>query len=119
MEMNELKHGLFFHHVLEGLRGKAKDSENEVTVLGLAQYAMRQVKRAGVNQTPVFKGEVTDGILVRFLDSSPALLADSVVLEKKGDIKPKLSQAPTGLKANREFSNSLHMKMVYIPSGKF
>jgi hypothetical protein len=52
-------HGVFFHFVLEGLRGKARNSDNEVTWAHLAEYVTRQVSRTvpaliggGARQTP-------------------------------------------------------------------
>jgi uncharacterized caspase-like protein len=52
-------HGVFFHFVLEGLRGKAKNNEGEVTWDGLSSYVRRQVTRqvpkvigGGATQTP-------------------------------------------------------------------
>jgi sulfatase modifying factor 1 len=65
LEMNDLRHGLFFYHVLEGLRGKARNEDGFVTWLDLAGYATRQVKKAGFGQVPVLKGEVADGPVVR------------------------------------------------------
>ena len=38
-------HGAFFFHVLEGLRGKAKDSDGDVTFTGLADYVKKRVPR--------------------------------------------------------------------------
>jgi formylglycine-generating enzyme required for sulfatase activity len=52
-------HGVFFHFVLEGLAGKAKNSDGEVTWGGLAEYVTRNVGRTvpklrggGAKQTP-------------------------------------------------------------------
>jgi TPR repeat protein len=52
-------HGVFFHFVLEGLRGKAKNSDNEVTWAQLADFVTRSVSRTvprlvgnGARQTP-------------------------------------------------------------------
>jgi hypothetical protein len=36
-------HGIFFHFVLEGLKGRARNEENEVTWDGLAAFVKRQV----------------------------------------------------------------------------
>src|SRR5262249_2847424 len=51
-EHNGLKHGVFFHFVIEGLKGKAKNEDGEVTWDGLALYVKTQVKR----QTPKLLG---------------------------------------------------------------
>ncbi len=57
-ESPRLKHGVFFHYVLEGLRGKAS-AEGEVTWDGLQMYVRRRVSRdvgeligGGALQTP-------------------------------------------------------------------
>src|SRR5262249_5812801 len=44
-EAEDLRHGLFFHHVIEGMRGKAKNGEGEVTWASLTDYTTRQVPR--------------------------------------------------------------------------
>jgi lysophospholipase L1-like esterase len=55
-------HGVFFYHVLEGLRGKARNSDGEVTWLDLSRYVTRNVSRGvpvliggGARQTPELK----------------------------------------------------------------
>lgn len=42
-ESSRLEHGLFFHFVLEGLRGKASNRRGEVTWGGLAEYVTERV----------------------------------------------------------------------------
>lgn len=42
-ESERLKHGLFFHFVLQGLRGGAKNGRGEVTWSGLAEYVTEKV----------------------------------------------------------------------------
>lgn len=42
-ESDKLKHGVFFHHLIEGLKGKAAGKNGEVDLLGLAQYVMTEV----------------------------------------------------------------------------
>jgi hypothetical protein len=44
-ETEKLKHGVFFHFVLLGLRGRARTSDNEVTWDSLAGYVRKQVAR--------------------------------------------------------------------------
>ena len=74
-EHKALGHGVFFHHVLEGLKEKARDADGEVTVDSLALYVVKQVPRrvpdlvgGGARQTPILnRSELTGG--------SPVLLA--------------------------------------------
>jgi hypothetical protein len=51
-EADNLKHGVFFHFVLKGLRGQAKTADGEVTWLSLAGYVTRQMSR----ETPALLG---------------------------------------------------------------
>lgn len=44
-EHNTLKHGVFFHYVLEGFKSKAVDSDGEVTFSGLSLYVRKNVPR--------------------------------------------------------------------------
>jgi hypothetical protein len=59
-EHKALGHGVFFHFVLRGLKGKAYDQDGEVTVDSLALYVAKQVPRqvpdlvgGGARQTPM------------------------------------------------------------------
>jgi hypothetical protein len=59
-------HGVFFHHVLEGLRGKARNADGEVTWQDLTGYVQRQVPRVvpkliggGAQQSPELVGRIT------------------------------------------------------------
>src|SRR5262245_34603323 len=71
-EHDELKHGVFFHYVIEALRGEAaRDDQAEVTVADLESYVQRGVdsfvrSRFGASQRPERKGEVSGAVpLVR------------------------------------------------------
>jgi hypothetical protein len=74
-EMAELGkgHGVFFHFVLEGLRGKARDDDGEVNWGRLSEYVTRQVNRqvpkligGGARQTP--------HLVTNLVGESPVLL---------------------------------------------
>jgi TPR repeat protein/uncharacterized caspase-like protein len=73
-EHKDLKHGVFFHYVLEGLRGKAKDEDGDVSFEALALYVRKQVPRRapeliqGARQTPSLRVLEASG-------SSPVVLA--------------------------------------------
>jgi TPR repeat protein len=57
-EHDHYRHGIFFYHVLEGLRGKAKNGDGDVTWDTLQAYVRQKVSADapkllyGVNQTP-------------------------------------------------------------------
>ncbi len=71
-EHERLGHGVFFHYALEGLRGKAKDSDEEVTFAGLAAYVSRRVSKevprlvgGGARQSPHLKADYsTEPVLI-------------------------------------------------------
>ena len=90
-EDRELKSGLFFHFVNEGLEGSADlDRDGEVSLLELAAYTRKQVKqRAGAKfgavQLPDFRGELNE----------------------------------ISLSVAREFVNAIGMKFAFIPAGEF
>jgi TPR repeat protein len=45
IEHKELKHGVFFHQVLEGLKGKAGDGNDAITFASLAQHVGKEVPK--------------------------------------------------------------------------
>jgi TPR repeat protein len=74
-------HGVFFYYVLEGLRGKAKNDDNEVTWGSLTEYVRRQVPRrvpllagGSATQTPqaLENGLGSPPILIRGVSESEA-----------------------------------------------
>src|SRR5262249_13801941 len=95
-EKAELKHGIFFHFVLQGLSGKARNEEGDVAWDRLTEYVKRQVSRqspklisGGARQTPHE---------IRNLEGdSPVLLAGW----------------------GKDVENSIKMKLVRIPAGSF
>ncbi len=75
-EAKEYKHGVFFYHVLTGLRGEAADKKGRVTFAGLAAHVGMEVpgdvarlKKGGASQTPN---------LVASYTSEPVLVAKAV-----------------------------------------
>jgi hypothetical protein len=75
-------HGVFFHFVLEGLRGKARNDEDAVTWDSLGDYVKRQVSR----QVPKIMGggaRQTPHGLADLMGESPVLVRLS-----KPDVKP-------------------------------
>jgi formylglycine-generating enzyme required for sulfatase activity len=96
-------HGVFFFHVLEGLRGKAKDEDGEVTWDHLIAYVRGRVSR----QVPTLIGEGARQTphLLSNLEGDPVLLRPS----------KEVIQDDWG----KEVTNSIGMKLVRIPAGKF
>jgi uncharacterized caspase-like protein len=44
-EHESLRHGVFFYHVIEGLKGAAREQGNEVTWFSLGMYVRRHVPK--------------------------------------------------------------------------
>jgi formylglycine-generating enzyme required for sulfatase activity len=102
-ESNDLKHGVFFYHVIQALTGKAKDEKKgNVTWDGLTRYVRANVGDyveenvgGGARQTPHLMANV---------EGDPVLITPSS--EK--------------VKADRDsFTNSLGMKFVRVKAGTF
>jgi formylglycine-generating enzyme required for sulfatase activity len=112
-------HGVFFYHVLQGLEGKAKNADGEVRWSGLAEYVTQSVSRAvpkligeGAQQTPELKVNLRGAspvlVLLRGREEAPAMAAE----KKPGKEKVVKEGAKT-------ITNSIGMKLVRIPAGKF
>jgi uncharacterized caspase-like protein len=95
-ESSKLKHGVFFHFVLEGLRGAAQDEDNEVTWLSLRAYVTKKVRREAaalvgeaIKQTP------------HPIDNIPG---ESPVLNRPGKeaVRPKEKDRPEVEKVTRK-----------------
>ena len=107
-ESDKLKHGVFFHFVLEGMRGKAKDADGEVTWDGLQTYVRKRVQLdvaglvgGGVRQTPTL--------------NAGELAGQSPVIFALGDVQ----QPPPPQDDKTYTSKTTGMKFVRIPKGTF
>src|SRR5262245_34028909 len=101
-------HGVFFHTVLEGLRGAAKKNDaGEVTWSSIVDYATEHVE--------------TD--LERFVGKTPLPQTPNLVTNLRGRspvILPRLENTFAGGKAGQERSdNGLKMKLCWCPAGRF
>jgi hypothetical protein len=113
-------HGIFFHFVLEGLRGKAKDEDNKVTWDDLVRYVRRnvnprarelfpdraKVKADGKLQTPHMLGSLVD---------VPVL----VDLGKGGTDPGKVENKAPGKTATVDLGGGVTMEFVRIEAGTF
>jgi uncharacterized caspase-like protein len=95
-------HGVFFHFVLEGLRGEAKNRDGEVGWDDLTAYVRRQVPRTVVKV--IREGAQQSPHLVSNLVNSPILVQ---------------KQDETELEPAKSFTNSIGMKLVLILKGNF
>ena len=106
-------HGVFFHFVLQGLRGKAKNARGAVTWGGLVEYVTEQVSdevprviRDGARQTPHLMADLKG--------KSPVLLA--LVDSGTGRVESRVER-PVPLR--KKITNTIGMKLVLIPKGTF
>lgn len=84
-ESNERKHGIFFYWLLDGLRGKARNDENNITFGQLAEYVQRKVARnvpnmvgEGAKQSPNLVANISgESPLLVKVDKLPALTDDA------------------------------------------
>lgn len=98
-ESGKLKHGVFFHFVLEGLRGKASNSDSEVTVGSLTEFVSRKVsafavKELGTLQRPELLGRHNPSVpLVRLKKPLPK----TRLVTLPGGVKMELVLVPKGI----------------------
>jgi formylglycine-generating enzyme required for sulfatase activity len=130
-------HGVFFHYVLEGLRGKAKDEDGEVTWDRLAEYVKRQVHRSvppligdGAQQSPTLFAHLSGGSPVLMAASRGAvggrgrlprepMPRPSRLPKQSGGAIEKEGAGDAERPRAKALTNSIGMKLVLIPRGRF
>jgi formylglycine-generating enzyme required for sulfatase activity len=114
-ENARLKHGVFYHFVIRGLRGEAAlDRDGQVELDELARFARKRVPDfvkeeygPDVRQMPVLRGEIRGlPVLVSLERSRPP----DVTL-------PRPATRP--LESPKTLTNSIGMKLALIPAGEF
>jgi formylglycine-generating enzyme required for sulfatase activity len=92
-EHKDLRHGIFFHYVLEGLRGKAKDDEGAVTWDSLVQHVKRQVtrqvpklvnKEAAQHPAEIREDSGEPPVLLRPADLAPTVVRTATLTSSSG-----------------------------------
>lgn len=113
LEHRNLRHGVFFHYVLEGLRGKAKDSDGDVTFAGLASYVTKRVAKdvpdlfgEGRTQHPNLKADYS---------AEPILASGEGAMTQPTDTA---GQAKPGEERSFEIADGVKMVFCWIPKGK-
>ena len=83
-EHRSLQHGIFFHYLLEGLDGKARNDAGEITFGSLAEYVQRQVV-AEVPKLVGFGAKQSLNLLANISGQSPTLMrvAAPVIIAEK------------------------------------
>lgn len=107
-EHPDLKHGIFFHYIIQGLSGQADlDKDQEISLAELEQYSIKEVQRyarqsLATAQTPERRGQVR-GLLT--LATAGRSLPAAPLLEER--------------RPGEVIENSLGMKLTVIPAGEF
>jgi formylglycine-generating enzyme required for sulfatase activity len=133
-EHEKLGHGVFFYHVLEGLRGKARDADGEVTFAGLAAYVSRRVARevpalvgGGARQSPNLKADYsTEPVLVASSDLQGVAADRPVPLRAPFDqAKARAAQQAWARSLGRkveevlDLGDGISLEVMLIPPGTF
>jgi len=111
-EYEDLRHGVFFHFVIQGLGGEADlDGDGLISPEELAQFAKRRVRdyvreKNGVRQMPELRGTSRD--LVPLVRLSRPRMPDVA--------PPRLSRAN---EPPAPITNTLGMRLAPIPTGEF
>ena len=100
--------GHFFSYVREGLRSRAKNEQGKVTFLRLAEYVTEQLVYADEKRTGG-SNHASPNMIANFAQQ-PVLLTYP---------RTERVPAPQDRKAGTVYTNSIGMKLVYIPAGEF
>jgi formylglycine-generating enzyme required for sulfatase activity len=123
-------HGVFFHHVIQGLKGKARNERGEVTWSRLADYVTESVGEdvpkligGGAKQTPEQKLNITGRSPV-LIGSGKEAVAQRDVDKEESALAPLVKKDTPGKEKfvkeeKKEIRNSIGMRLVRIPAGKF
>jgi formylglycine-generating enzyme required for sulfatase activity len=134
-ESEKVGHGVFFHYVLEGLRGKAKDADEEVTFAGLAAYVEKQVPRAvpglvggGARQSPNLKADYsTEPVLLTLKEVRARALRPRPMDCTDGQSATEMWRAQAAwakylgrpVEETVEIAGGVKMTFVLVPPGRF
>jgi formylglycine-generating enzyme required for sulfatase activity len=113
-------HGLFFYFVIEALRGRVRNDEDEVTWDELAAYVKRRVPRAAA--AVIGGGARQSPHLVADLTGEPPVLRRLARGERPAPASPPPAPAPAPPRPAgpaREVVNSIGMRLRRIPAGTF
>ncbi len=124
-EKSEEGHGVFFYHVLEGLRSKARDDEGRVTWLRLVDYVQGQVNTRAKEWEPQrakVRAKDLDVSLEDLEFQTPHLLSNlkrTVVLAvPKGDPGDTRQEPKPGEERSFEIARGVRMKFCWVPPGR-
>ncbi|MGL4550640.1 MAG: tetratricopeptide repeat protein [Gemmataceae bacterium] len=125
-ETEKHRHGVFFHFLIEGLKGKAANAARQVTVASLADYVQREVGdfvrteiSGGKRQRPEMVGRFSTPVVIADVTEAVRREAPRVVFEttkkgleliKGGKFRQVVEEASRGLAADPESAFLLAMR---------
>ncbi len=122
-------HGVFFHHVIEGLKGEAADpATGEVGWDDLVGYVRKNVNRKAKEWEPALgeeadktmKGRLQDPHQLSNLVATPVLAKVAINRQPVDMAKTRpVDIAPPRLPSRKSLENTVGMKLVLIPAGEF
>jgi formylglycine-generating enzyme required for sulfatase activity len=124
-ESDSLRHGVFFHYVLEAFRVSGKERRGRLTFYQLAEHVQTNVPlkvRAlfgpQATQLPNLKADIEGGppVLLEFAGMKPELLGAPFFAREAGSARRSWT---TYLGVSELERNSIGMELVFIPPGKF
>jgi formylglycine-generating enzyme required for sulfatase activity len=131
-ESHEVKHGVFTHVLLQGLRGDAANRNGQITWLNLASYAIDEVPRQTRKLLDDPQAEQEPNLLGNLV-RQPVLAKVTLPVPQPPVVAPKPLAAPfteaearaaqrswaTYLKTEPAITNKLGMRLALIPPGEF
>jgi formylglycine-generating enzyme required for sulfatase activity len=114
-EHRDLAHGVFFHSVLDGLRGKASDSNGKVTWDSLQAHVRSQVPELMKLHLPDRAQQ--PNLKADLVGSPPVLLRVAAVAERRAAEDSALASGAVVI--GRTVTNSIGMMLVRVPAGEF
>ena len=116
-ESDTLKHGVFFYHLIEGLKGKAGNDEGEVTVPILEDYLTRLVPRTvkremanpDLSQIPERRGTLRGSVVLAKVKPGTAI-ANAVIAQ---------GITENGNEFSLDLGNNTKLELVKVPAGTF
>ena len=115
-------HGAFTWSLLEGLCGKAADSDGDVSLLNLVAYTTKRTQRIAKefsrkDQTPTMLGNVTDFVMVQKSKTSPEDL-EKLLAKYREEAKKREEAIAKELAKARKYLEVKIQKMIEAEFGK-
>jgi tetratricopeptide (TPR) repeat protein len=111
----ELKHGVFFHHVLRGWKGAAADSRGRVTLQSLVSYVLEKTTRYArlhlkAVQVPQQKGEFSGVWLLHEVNTALLHFRQGTRAFAKKDYGEAISWFNRALRADPRFASACYWR---------